>query len=137
MAGLTPGRQREGAQVFQGTAPKLDRFGISHINSIQSFVWPGFHLPARSWATRWPAALAFTWAASPGWRAAKRRSYYMGKFHFFVEEEDDLVSRENCVRARDQAYVFRPSKARNFRGTQTAKGTNKAQIACVQASCFQ
>ena len=38
MAGLSPGRQREGAQVFQRTAPKLDRFGISHITSIQRFV---------------------------------------------------------------------------------------------------
>jgi|GEM_PF-1517873 len=40
MAGLTPGRQREGAQVFQGTAPKLDRFGIGHNRSIQSVVCP-------------------------------------------------------------------------------------------------
>jgi len=40
MAGLAPSRQRKGAQVFQGAAPKLDGFGITHINSIQSFVWP-------------------------------------------------------------------------------------------------
>jgi len=37
MAGLAPGRQREGTQVFQGTAPKLDGFGIGHVQQYTKF----------------------------------------------------------------------------------------------------
>ena len=63
------------------------------------------------------------------WLARRHKAFVLyGKFDFFVEEKQGLVSRENraCLVSKD--YIHRPSKARHFQGTKPGEGTDMTLI---------